>query len=138
MGSFRTSRVLWLMRGIWHRLHGFGVRMLILPILILVQSSSAKGPHPLTTMLYSTDPDTWHADVRAPNENHGNATEKDIRMEKRDTFGPGRKSPMTTIRSNLWIVGLVILLLAPRSWRLNRETDVRQGCTVADKCLLVH
>ena len=39
------------MDGIWQRLHGFGVRMTIPPALIFVQSSSAKGPHPRTTML---------------------------------------------------------------------------------------
>lgn len=50
-GSSRTSRVLWLMPGIWHLLHGLGVLMLIPATLILVHSSSAKAPHPRTTML---------------------------------------------------------------------------------------
>lgn len=39
------------MPGILHREHGLGVRMLIPPTLILVQLSSANGPHPRTTML---------------------------------------------------------------------------------------
>lgn len=50
-GSCSTSTVLWFMPGILHREHGLGVRMLIPPTLILVQLSSAKGPHPRTTML---------------------------------------------------------------------------------------
>lgn len=90
------------MPGIWHRLHGFGVRMPILPTLILVQSSSAKGPHPRTTMLCSAASKCprhrthrqRRAGVRARGQNKKQERERwqrsaeDIRREKRDFGGP--------------------------------------------------
>lgn len=51
-GSCCSSRVLWSMQGIRHRLHGLGMCMCIPPIRILVHLSSAKAPHPRTTMLF--------------------------------------------------------------------------------------